>query len=145
VVWSRTADGVFPVLGWDGYAEWDFLRRNIEMLDFMAPTVWRNLVIYTGGDSVARAFNTKTGETRWEHTFNAPIASSATIAGNRLYFGLFGSNRTPSQLVCLDARNGRQLWSMETEGSLLSAPVIAGKRIIFGTDKSVFYVLEEVF
>jgi hypothetical protein len=34
---------------------------------------------------------------------------------------------------------------METEGSLLSSPVIAGKRIIFGTDKSVFYVLEEVF
>jgi hypothetical protein len=34
---------------------------------------------------------------------------------------------------------------METEGAILSAPVIAGKRIIFGTDKSVFYVLEEVF
>jgi hypothetical protein len=34
---------------------------------------------------------------------------------------------------------------METEGALLSAPVIAGSRIIFGTDRSVFYVLEEVF
>jgi hypothetical protein len=34
---------------------------------------------------------------------------------------------------------------MEIEGSILSAPVIAGKRIIFGTDLSVFYVLEQVF
>jgi len=37
------------------------------------------------------------------------------------------------------------LWQMEIEGSILSAPVIAGKRVIFGTDKNIFYVLERVF
>jgi outer membrane protein assembly factor BamB len=74
-----------------------------------------------------------------------PVSSTATIAGDRIYFGLLGDDWTPSRLVCLNARNGRLLWSMETEGSLLSSPVIAGKRIIFGTDKSVFYVLEQVF
>jgi outer membrane protein assembly factor BamB len=51
----------------------------------------------------------------------------------------------PPMLVCLRAGDGKLLWSMETEGALLSAPVIAGKRIIFGTDKNVFYVLEQVF
>ena len=145
IVWSRGFDGVFPGPAWGRFEEWDFFWRNLEMLDFMAPTVWRDLVIFTGGDAVARAFDANTGELRWEHTFDMPIASSSTIAGNRLYFGVYGDDEIPPRLVCLDARSGRLLWYMETEGSLLSAPVIAGRRIIFGTDRSVFYVLEEVF
>ena len=145
IVWSRNFDGVFPDWGWGRFEEWDFFFRNMEMLDFIAPTVWRDLVIFTGGDAVARAFDADTGELRWEHVFDTPIASSATIAGNRIYFGLYGDDFHPARLVCLDARTGRLLWYMDTEGSLLSAPVIAGRRIIFGTDRSVFYVLEEVF
>jgi len=145
ISWARTFDGVFSIPGWTSFHEWRFFLRNIEMLDFMAPTVWRDLVIFTGGDSVARAFDAETGELRWEQAFDRPIASSSTIAGSRLYFGLYGDAHTPSKLVCLEARDGRLLWSMEIEGALLSAPVIAGKRIIFGTDRSVFYVLEEVF
>ena len=41
--------------------------------------------------------------------------------------------------------NGRLLWEMELEGALLSAPVIAGKWMVFGTDRNYFYVLEEVY
>ncbi|MDR2953046.1 MAG: PQQ-binding-like beta-propeller repeat protein [Treponema sp.] len=143
-IWEQRREGVFDS-SWDGYDIARYYVRNVEMLDFMAPTIWKNLVIYTGGDSVARAFNAETGIPRWERVFDTPIASTSTVAGGRLYFGLLGDDINPSKLVCLHARDGRLLWSMETEGSLLSSPVIAGKRIVFGTDKSVFYVLEEVF
>ena len=143
-VWMRSINGVFPDY-WDDYRSWDLFTRDLEMLDWMAPTIWKDMVIYTGGDVTARAFDAETGKLRWEKAFETPICSSATIAGNRLYFGLMEDGGHPSRLVCLDARDGRLLWSMETEGALLSAPVIAGKRIIFGTDKSFFYVLEEVF
>jgi hypothetical protein len=34
---------------------------------------------------------------------------------------------------------------MELEGNLLSAPVVSGKWVIFGTDRNFFYVLEELF
>jgi len=144
-VWDQKCEGVFPDWTWNEYAEWEFFLRNIEMLDFMAPTIWKDLVIFTGGDAVARAFDAETGTIRWERTFDMPISSTSTIAGSRLYFGLLGDEQNPSRLVCLEARDGRILWSMEIEGSLLASPVIAGKRIIFGTDESVFYVLEEVF
>ena len=50
----------------------------------------------------------------------------------------------PSLLVCLSARTGRVLWEFETDGDILSAPVIAGQWLVFGTDNSYFYVLEEV-
>ena len=136
------------------------LLRGLNLLDFMAPAVWDDLVIYTGGDAVVRAFDAQTGATRWEKEFDTPVSSAPIIAGDRIYFGLLGDgppelfaandpNAAPAsgspRLVCLSARDGRLLWNMELEGAILSAPVIAGKRLMFGTDKSVFYILEEVF
>jgi len=117
----------------------------VNKLDFMAPTIWKDLVIFTGGDCTARAFDAKTGVLRWERVFDSPVSSAPTIAAGRVYFGLIEDDFNPSKLVCISARDGKLLWQTETEGCLLSAPVIAGKRIIFGTDKSVFYVLEQVF
>ncbi|MDR2493888.1 MAG: PQQ-binding-like beta-propeller repeat protein [Spirochaetaceae bacterium] len=144
LVWQQYREAAFgPEI--DDAAVRRLYNRSIECLDFLSPTVWRNLVIYTGLDTAARAFDAKTGAPRWEKTFPAPVSSAPTVAGDRVYFGLLGNETAPPALVCLSARNGRELWRMETEGSLLSAPVITGKRIIFGTDQSVFYVLEEIF
>jgi outer membrane protein assembly factor BamB len=145
LVWEQHRDGVWPNPYWDEEDVWELFLRDAELLDFMAPTIWKDLVIYTGGDVMARAFDARTGSLRWERAFDMPVSSAPTVAGGRVYFGILGDNRTPPQLVCISARDGRLLWQMETEGALLSAPVIAGKRIIFGTDKNVFYVLEEVF
>jgi outer membrane protein assembly factor BamB len=142
-VWDQQADGVFR--DWDYQMTWDLFLVQVERLDFMAPTVWKNLVIFTGGDTSARAFDKRTGAPRWEKIYNMPVSSAPTIASGRVYFGLLGDDFTPPQFICISARDGRLLWQMETEGSLLSAPVIAGKRIIFGTNKNVFYVLEQVF
>jgi len=143
LIWRQYKTGIFSDM--DFFAEWEYFWRNVDILDFMAPTVWRNMVIFTGGDSTARAFDADTGELRWEKVFDIPVSSPPTIADGRVYFGLLGDETNPSQLMCLSARDGSILWQMETEGAILSAPVIAGKRVIFGTDKSVFYVLEQVF
>ena len=142
LVWEQRADAIL-----DGsyYDIFEFFTRNYDILDFLAPAVWKNLVIFSGGDKKTRAFDAKTGVLKWQREFDLPVSSAPTIAGDRIYFGVSGDGFTSPQLVCLQASNGRFLWSMDIEGSILSAPVIAGKRIIFGTDKSVFYVLEEVF
>jgi len=142
IMWKQTRRGVFPYH--DNSDEFRFFWRNIDILDFMAPTVWKDLIIFTGGDCVARAFNADTGALRWERRFNTPTSSAPTLAAGRVYFGVLGDDYNPPRLVCLSASDGRLLWQMEIEGSILSAPVIAGKRIIFGTDESVFYVLEQV-
>jgi len=133
-------------------------RKNIRLLDYLAPAVWKNIVIYTSGDSVVRAFNVKTGGLIWRRRFDRPTSSAPTVAGGKVYFGIKGGTGNPKKegdfqrdkkqpplLVCLNARNGKKLWEMELDGEILSAPVIAGKWIIFGTDKNYFYVLEELF
>jgi outer membrane protein assembly factor BamB len=159
IVWEQRREGVFNFSGntrggsiFSDYRDFSYfdieLRhffRNIELLDFLAPTVWKDLVIWTGGDCVARAFDANTGALRWERKFDTPVSSAPTLASGRVYFGVLGDENKNPRLVCLSARDGRLLWQMEIEGSILSAPVIAGKRIIFGTDLSVFYVLEQVF
>ncbi len=143
IVWQQERDFIF-----NHYNDAEIgavLFRNTELLDFLAPAIWKNSVIFTAGDCAARAFDSRSGILRWEKVFDTPVASAPTIAGDRVYFGLLGDDVNSSKLVCVSAQDGKLLWEMETEGALLSAPVIAGKRIIFGTDESVFYVLEEVF
>jgi outer membrane protein assembly factor BamB len=143
MVWSNEIEGKL-----DGYSFEDNIRlfmRNMELLDFMAPAVWRDTIIFAGGDRAARGFNARNGEIRWEKEFATPVSSAPTVAGGRVYFGLLDDEFTPPKLVCISAGDGRLLWEMETDGAILSAPVIAGGRIIFGTDKSVFYVMEQVF
>lgn len=124
--------------------------RHVYLLDYMAPALWRNRVIFTAGETVVRAFDDETGEVIWERHFQYPTSSAPTVAGDRVYFGVRGddfgrgSGEKP-RLVCLSAKDGRILWDLETDGAMLNAPVVSGKRMIFGTETNEFYVLEELF
>lgn len=153
VVWQNTDTSDIGIR--TTISPYTLFRNNLEILDYLAPSLWKNLVIYTSGDTSVRAYSQNSGALAWQHTFQYPTSSSPTVAKDRVYFGLHGDNLsgntvagvpgyTPAKIVCLSARTGRTLWELEIEGSLLSGPVIAGKWIVFGTDQNVFYVLEEV-
>jgi outer membrane protein assembly factor BamB len=139
----------------------ELFNNNLEILDYLAPSLWKNLVIFTSGDTTVRAFTQKTGSIAWTHSFQYPTSSPPTVAKDRVYFGVHGDNLsrdipvpseldtpipgyTPAKIVCLSARTGTSLWELDIEGSILSGPVVAGDWIVFGTDQNVFYVLEEV-
>jgi outer membrane protein assembly factor BamB len=140
----------------------ELFRNNLEVLDYLAPSLWKNLVIFTSGDTTVRAYSQKSGSLAWTHSFQYPTSSPPTVAKDRVYFGVHGDNLssggsdgftdlgdalpgyTPAKIVCLSARTGRSLWELDIEGSILSGPVVAGNWIVFGTDQNVFYVLEEV-
>ena len=124
--------------------------RYIYSLDYLAPALWKNLVIYTSGDSLVQAFDKDDGHIVWEKRFDYHVSSAPTIAGDRVYFGMLGSETReislhPSKMVCISAKNGNLLWEMDVEGAVLSAPVISGKRMLFGTEQNRFYMLEEIF
>ena len=149
IIWiNQDFSRLIPLEGMSDYQMW---RENLELLDYLAPALWKDLVIYARGDSIVEAFKGEDGSPAWRNEFLQPVSSSPIVAGDRVYLGLRGSldegvqSKTfPSLLVCLSARTGRELWSFETDGDILSAPVIAGRWIIFGTDNHNFYVLEEV-
>ena len=147
--WIREEQAVLP--DWPEPDHYALFRDALELLDYLAPALWRDLVIYASGDNVIRAFDARTGRPAWRREFLQPASSAPIVAGDRVYIGLRGSidedtlvKPYPSLLVCLSARTGKVLWEFETDGDILSAPVIAGDWIVFGTDNSFFYVLEEV-
>ncbi len=143
-------------------------RDLLNILDYQAPAVWRNRVIVAGGDNVVRALDARTGEPVWEREFSRRTSSAPVVAGDRVYIGLRGEDLNapqqqptpgfmpwtasvqdeleprPPRLVALSARTGRVIWELEIEGSILSPPVIAGRWVVFGTDRNFVYVLERV-
>lgn len=145
VVWENTE--VSEPVNYGGYTAEDFFWENIYLLDYMAPAVWKELVIYCPGDNSVKAFYAGTGEVKWEVLFDTAVSSAPTVAGGRVYLGTRGHEYEglSPELVCLDASTGKLLWKTETDGEILGSPVISGKWIIFGTGENYLYVLEALF
>ncbi len=125
----------------------DVFWENINLLDYMAPAVWKGTVIYAPGDRSIKSFRIRDGVKKWETFFDTPVSSAPSIGKNRLYAGLRGSSITginPS-LVCLNASDGKIIWDTEVDGEILGSPVISGRWLIFGTDSNCLYVFEELF
>lgn len=136
--------------------------KNIDLLDYMAPSLYKDTVIFSSGDVFLRALDRSDGSYVWKKRLKYPTSSAPTIAGDRIYVGMRGSSfgqqsgnlsadpgssgsgGDSPRLLCLSAENGEILWEIEVDGAVLSAPVIAGGRIIFGTENHRFYVLDEV-
>lgn len=146
-LWSRNESSDLPVSPDAGAV--DLFNEGILLLDYGAPLLWRDRVIYASGDDALRSFNAKTGVPSWTRRWDVPLSSAATVSGDRIYFGLrsvaAAEGTEGGALVCASALTGRELWRVPVEGSILNSPVIAGSRIFFGTDAGCFYVFEEVF
>lgn len=65
-------------------------------------------------------------------------AFHAVVADNKVYFG----SSSDDQVHCLDAGNGRELWSFYTEGPVRLAPTIQDRRVYFGSDDGCVYCLK---
>ncbi len=151
LIWQKT-DNFKPSLFFPLNERTVFLD-HVELLDYLAPSIWKDLVIYTSGDTLIRAFNKYTGELVWTKELQYPTSSAPTIAGNRMYFGVNGiASETDSgffinkpKLMCISVEDGTTIWEYETQGAILNSPLISNGKIIFGTDENIFYVLEEVF
>lgn len=144
-IWRDTQESYFGEVSI--YNARRLFMDNVKLLDYMAPALWRYLVIYTSGDNVVRAFDARTGHETWRTVLEQPTSSAPTVAGNRLYFGVRGDplpGGRPPRLICLAVHNGRKLWEMDLDGAVLSAPVTSKDLMIFGTDENYFYVLQEV-
>ncbi len=159
-IWSVTDNSRLWMLeSW--YAESVLFWSSTSLLDYAAPVLWRDRVIYSIGDQALRSFKADTGEPLWLQDYEKPISTPPTLSGDRLYFGLYVDPDDPSlsqssldeksetaprgALVCASAATGKELWRIPVEGSILNSPVITGSWIIFGTDEGFFYVLEELF
>jgi len=71
----------------------------------------------------------------WEFDDLLPEVSSPVGDGERFYFGT-----TVGDIVCLDAKTGKELWAHETEDGFYASPILVGDRIYLGDLSGNMYV-----
>lgn len=151
-----------------------YWRSHTSVLDYQAPALWRDRLISASGDNVVRAFDEATGDIIWESYLSRRTSSAPMVSGDLVFVGVHGDEaetvsdggahqqqsrarlvveeeeervadeRKEPRLVALSARSGRKVWELETNGAILSPPVVAGRYMVFGTDRNYVYVLERV-
>jgi outer membrane protein assembly factor BamB len=70
--------------------------------------------LYIGGsnDRKLHCLDANTGEKVWSYGTAGPMNGSATVDGNKVYFGEIG------HVYCLDAETGEEIWTFKTAGNL---------------------------
>jgi outer membrane protein assembly factor BamB len=75
---------------------------------------------------------------RYEHPERKfPFYSSAAITDGRIILG--GRDK---MIHCLNAANGKAVWTFATGARVESSPAVAGGRVYFGSNDGKFYVLD---
>jgi polyvinyl alcohol dehydrogenase (cytochrome) len=84
----------------------------------------------TEGLSVLMAMDPATGEVLWQRPLDEWVWAPITIADG------VGFVAVDVQLQAFDTETGEPLFSLDTEGTISSAPVVAGRRVYFGSGLS---------
>lgn len=75
-------------------------------------------------------------EKAWQYDSLLPEISSPVLDGERVYYGTSGG-----QLVCLNAKDGKELYVQELAESFSSSPILVGDKLyILGTDGKMYIV-----
>jgi outer membrane protein assembly factor BamB len=87
---------------------------------------------FTVGTSMLVALEPATGRARWEVELPGWVWAPITLADGLAFVAV------DRDLRAFDTKTGKQLFSLETEGTISSAPVIVGRRVYFGSGLSYF-------
>lgn len=65
-----------------------------------------------------------------------------TLASVVIHKGLVIAPDLSGIIHCLDARNGKKIWTHDTQAQIIGSPLIVGDKVYVGTDDGVLLVLE---
>jgi outer membrane protein assembly factor BamB len=115
------------------------------LLEFPPVLCGRRLYVLRN-DALLRAIDRRTGRTAWQKRVGRLAASSPACADGRIYATVLKRNRFDGggQIIALRARNGARIWRVTLGSRTESSPLIAGDRVIFGTEKGEVLALHRV-
>jgi outer membrane protein assembly factor BamB len=113
---------------------WQFATKNA----IEGTVVIANGVVYAGSaDKHLYAIDLKTGAQKWK-TLLTLITSSPGYKDGRVYIG-----DNDGKFYCIDAADGKVLWTFETEGQITAAPNFHGDDILIPSHDSTLYCLDK--
>jgi eukaryotic-like serine/threonine-protein kinase len=153
VLFPAGNDGLYAVDATSGEPKWNF-RADVHIDS--SPCVSGNRAFVGTGKS--RRFSNyqvvcldvPSGNPVWRTPVHLPAWGDPIVAGERIYVGL-GNGRlnesakppeTPAGgLTCVDATNGKLLWSFPTGDAVFGRPAIVGERVVVGSRDGNLYGL----
>lgn len=102
------------------------------------PVIDAKGILYVGStDRGLYAVRAKTGRVVWRHDARARIFAPVTLRGDQLFATCFDGS-----VFQLDRRTRREKFRVKLGGALVSAPVLAGDRLIVGSRDYLLYGLD---
>lgn len=128
VVYVGTIDRMLYALELkSGDKKWEFESSYI----VCSPTVVNDDIYFTDTNSILRCLDKNTGKLKWETPdFNGTIRSNPVYYNNSILAGLNTS------FVSLEAKTGKLNWRFQSDGEVLSSPVIYDGKVFFGSEYS---------
>ena len=123
-------------------------KKNFRRCSAASPAIWRRTVYHAlmyalpcrkarsgARDGFVVAMDAFTGKERWRFKAGA-IESSLLIVDGLVYFGSWDG-----KVYALNAKNGRLVWTYQTDDRITSSPAYAGRTIYVGVDSGRVYAL----
>jgi outer membrane protein assembly factor BamB len=109
-----------------------------ERVEVEAQPVMAGGVIYQGVmNGEMHAVNALTGEKIWIAIPGGPIAHTAAVAQDKVFFGSLDGS-----VYALNTQDGSTAWSFHTGGPVVSAPAVVGDLLYMGSDDGNLYALK---
>lgn len=124
---------------WEQMVQPNPVRQSITS----SPKVWNKTVFIgtfneSGGNASVKALHLDNGALAWEYETDSIYTSSPAVVGGVVYIGIAGravdfglSFSPPYGLISLLASNGTLLWRYETDGPVMSSPVVHENKLYF--------------
>lgn len=103
-----------------------------------SPTFGADETIYIGtsGDRMLALDAQEEGKIRWEYLSEGWIWSGVALDEGILYFG-----DLDGFLYALDAATGEEIWKIQSDGAILSKPLVLDGRIYYTTENTTIYAV----
>jgi outer membrane protein assembly factor BamB len=129
-VFVGTTDGWLLSLGGEnGRRRW---RWRVGAETLFRATSYRNRVCFASQDAVLYGLDAGSGDLVWRSPLPSRPLAPPILVGKTIVVPCFGDRENRSELVAVDAENGRRSGTHATTAELRGAPVFCGDRFFVG-------------
>ena len=147
LIFSAGGDGLYCVEARSGKKLWHSLCGHC---DSSAAVAQGRVFVGTAyGDNSTVCLDLKTGKTLWKVPQNLPVWGHASVAGERVFFGLgngtFGTSaeRPAGAILCLQASTGKLVWRREVGDSVNTSLCLSQGHLLGGSRDGSVYCMSQ--
>jgi outer membrane protein assembly factor BamB len=131
-VWIYSLDANYGIQLWERW-----IGNTSSSPSVVNGSVYIGVSNYSGSPRIF-SLDEKTGDFNWNYSPVAPIRSSPSVSGGRVFVG-----SDDGRVYSLSESSGSLVWSYSTGGGVESSPAVANGKVFVGSDDGKIYAFDE--